>query len=71
MSLPERSLTKTLKTFYAIFQGRGNSYPLNHAQGHVVGHSSSQGCLPDLRYCREMGRSSDRAGGVSWWFTSE
>ena len=71
MILPWRSLTKTLKIVYSIFQGRSNSCPLNHAQGHEEGHSSSQGCLSGLWHCGEMGKSTDRAGGASWWLTPE
>lgn len=70
MFLPERSLTKTLRRVYAIFQGRGDSCPLNHTRGHMAGHSPSQGCHPGLYHWRGIEKSSDRAEGVAWWFMS-
>lgn len=70
MLLPERSLTKTLRRVYAIFQGRGDSCPLNHTRGHMAGHSPSQGCHPGLYHWRGIEKSSDRAEGVAWWFMS-
>ena len=61
---------KLLRRVYAIFQGRGDSCPLNHTRGRMAGHSPSQGSHPGLYHWGGIEKSSDRAGGVAWWFMS-